>query len=114
MHWVTVSPGLRLVTEYMAEPASLSEMNTVPAANELPELEVELENAESVPSPAIRPVMATISIVSPTFRDFVISDVPPRGGDGLGPPRTLVLRRSERTKQTLRGDERESRLPDSG
>ena len=48
----TVTPGAWFVTVYMAEPASLSSTNTVPAANELPEFVVVLENAENVPNPA--------------------------------------------------------------
>ena len=46
------TPGTWFVTVYIAEPASLSSMNTVPAANELPVFVVVLENAENVPNPA--------------------------------------------------------------
>src|SRR5687767_4725234 len=45
-------PGTWFETWYMNPPASLSSTNTVPAANELPEFVVVLENAEIVPNPA--------------------------------------------------------------
>jgi hypothetical protein len=53
-----------LLTVYIAEPASLSSMKTVPAANELPLFVVVLLNAENVPTPAralVAPIRSSVS-----------------------------------------------------
>src|SRR6185436_607830 len=64
MQLVTESPGLRFVTLYRAEPASLSVMYTVPASKLLPLFEVLLLNAERVPTPTMAPTTPTISRLS--------------------------------------------------
>jgi hypothetical protein len=46
MHCVTVSPGFLPETLYIAAPASLSEISTVPVANVFPSFDVVLVNAE--------------------------------------------------------------------
>src|SRR4051794_4383990 len=61
MQLVTVSPGLRSVTLYSAEPASLSLTYTVPASKLLPLFDVLLLNAERVPTPTRAPTTPTIS-----------------------------------------------------
>ena len=66
MHDVAESPGLALLTVYIALFESLSESVTVPAENELPSFEVVLENAENVPKPAIAPTSPITSSVSNT------------------------------------------------
>src|SRR5438132_3024196 len=73
MHAVDESPGLALVTLYIAVPESLSEMTTVPAAKLLPEFEVVLENAEKVPTPMIAPTTPMIRAVSSSFLEVLMS-----------------------------------------
>src|SRR5947207_12269015 len=67
MHFDAESPGLRPVSENMALPASSSLIETVPAVNELPELEVVLLNADHVPSPATTPISPRTRAVTNSF-----------------------------------------------
>src|SRR5437867_6714442 len=68
MHDWAESPGFAFVTLYRAELESLSDATTVPAANRLPSFEVELENAENVPRPAITPTIPITMTVSKSLR----------------------------------------------
>src|SRR3954453_2961436 len=52
-----VSPGFAVESEYAAEPASLSEMLTLPAVIVLLSLLVVCENAENAPLPATAPAL---------------------------------------------------------
>src|SRR5437588_6081049 len=88
MHEVDESPGLALVTLYIAVPESLSEMTTVPAAKLLPEFEVVLENAEKVPMPAITPTTPMIRAVSNSFFEVLMST--PRRAHPARPDRCLL------------------------
>src|SRR5437870_5785732 len=87
MHLVNVSPGFWLETEYIADPASLSPMYTVPAANELPVFEVVLEKAEDVAQPAAAPIPPSTSSVISTLRAFdtvfLLFRHPPGQADGF-------------------------------
>src|SRR6185436_9295870 len=103
MQLVTESPGLRFVTLYRAEPASLSVMYTVPASKLLPVFEVLLLKAESVPTPTMAPTTPTISRLSVrrrallSLRSFISCSFPwalgplpgrvPRPSCGHGPSR---------------------------
>src|SRR4051794_34419077 len=69
MHETVLEPGPRLVTAYRAEPASLSEMVTVPEAIEFPVLSVVAVNAAKTPSPATALVAPTTSVVSRSLRE---------------------------------------------
>src|SRR4029450_5202465 len=64
MHRCVETLGFWFETVYIALPASLSSTKTVPAANELPEFVVVLENAEKVPNPAsalVAPIRRSVS-----------------------------------------------------
>src|SRR5712691_6721922 len=68
MHLTTGTSGDAFVMVYIALPASLSEIETVPAANTLPGFTVVAENAENVPMPATVPIAPTNSRVKSVFR----------------------------------------------
>src|SRR3954447_23384140 len=64
MHLLTVSPGLALAMLYIAAPASLSAIATVPAVIVLPALVVVLLKAPNTPIAARLPSAPTQSAVS--------------------------------------------------
>ena len=68
MHLTTGVPGVAFAMVYIAAPASLSEIDTVPAANTLPAFTVVAENAENVPMPATVPIVPTNSSERSVFR----------------------------------------------
>src|SRR5919106_4206516 len=72
MHFSTTSPGSRLETLYIAEPASLSLMLTVPAAKLLPLFDVVDVNAENAEIATRAPVRPTTTSVSRTFRGSIM------------------------------------------
>src|SRR5690348_828746 len=79
MHLLTDSPGLALVRLYIAAPASLSAIETVPAVIVLPALVVVLLKAPNTPIAARLPSAPTQSAVSRTLV-VVFIWVPPFGG----------------------------------
>src|SRR4051812_20337647 len=106
MHFESVAPGAWFETLYSAEPASLSLIATVPAANELPEFEVVPENAEKVAKPASEPRAATIPTVTRSFLWVVITNcllwVPQRGmAEPVGSARRSRYRPPFGGRQTL-------------
>src|SRR5918999_5309314 len=76
MHFVTVLPGLPLVTAYRAEPASLSPIVTSPAVMLLPGFCVVLVKAEKTPKAAIAPTAPTTRRLASSFRVLVIRESP--------------------------------------
>src|SRR4051794_26637357 len=69
MHLVVTVPGVWFVTLYIAAPASLSLIETVPAENEFPGLVVVAENAENTAEAMIDPARPTTTSVASTFFD---------------------------------------------
>src|SRR5436309_12662095 len=69
MQACTESLGFLLLTLYIAEPASLSEIVTVPVAKELPSFEVVLEKALKTPTPASIPITPTVMAITSTVRN---------------------------------------------
>src|SRR3954447_20014168 len=80
MHLLVTLPGTSLVTLYIAEPASLSLIETVPAENEFPGLVVVAENAENTAEAMIDPARPTTTSVASTFFDVFTG--PPLWCDG--------------------------------
>src|SRR2546426_10871627 len=69
MHACTESLGFLLLTLYIAEPASLSEIVTVPVAKELPSFDVVLEKALKTPTPPSIPITPTVMATTRTVRN---------------------------------------------